>query len=453
MRKLPSHVSHAADFELSTSVRWGLFVQTPLAVLVVVLSGFHREFPVAWWFVIGMSLVDSICRGFLVAEQFRFYPERQIFWQNLFRASAVLGGAASWGLAVVLWLKTFGLHHPLSGAWLLLIGAVAALAAILHRADLVLAVSYNAVLLFPPTLVFSKSHESGSLVYVVLLAVGFFVLVYVSWSQNQFLVKEQQVRARLMDEHRDRVRAQAAIAHASKLASLGEMTEEIAHEIKNPVAVIDAYAQQLGEEVDKGELTPGKVQEFVERIRNVVRRMDAIIKGLRAYGHRDDQEPFRDVPVAEIVSDTMSFCEWRFKRAGVELRLPKVPPHWGVQCRPVQIGQVLVNLLNNAFDAIQGKFEKPWIEVSVEAHRDSISIAVTDCGAGIPKSVESHLMEAFFTTKNSGQGLGLGLAISNQIVKSHGGTLSVDHSRPHTTFVVKLPCRQGGAPIMKSKAA
>jgi signal transduction histidine kinase len=116
-------------------------------------------------------------------------------------------------------------------------------------------------------------------------------------------------------------------------------------------------------------------------------------------------------------------------------------PRLTIECRPTEISQILLNLLNNAFDAVFSLSEK-WVELQVEELPDEIRIQVTDSGSGISKGIREKLMQPFFTTKEPGKGTGLGLSISNRIALKHHGKIYLDESCKNTRFVLVLPKRQ-----------
>lgn len=109
-----------------------------------------------------------------------------------------------------------------------------------------------------------------------------------------------------------------------------------------------------------------------------------------------------------------------------------------LNCRGVQISQVLLNLLNNAFDAIELLPEK-WIKLDAMKMEDTIVIHVTDSGHGIPEEEREKIFQPFYTTKPIGKGTGLGLSLSRKIVQDHKGTLTLDTNSAHTRFVIKIP--------------
>jgi C4-dicarboxylate-specific signal transduction histidine kinase len=133
----------------------------------------------------------------------------------------------------------------------------------------------------------------------------------------------------------------------------------------------------------------------------------------------------------------LELCRERFKNNAIEMHIDEMP-NWIIKCRSVQILQVLVNLLNNAFDAIKG-FEEKWVRIEFSEQKETYVIAITDCGNGIPDSVYKKMFDPFFTTKKVGQGTGLGLSISKGLVEDNKGTIVYDTKSPHTRFVLSFP--------------
>jgi len=224
---------------------------------------------------------------------------------------------------------------------------------------------------------------------------------------------------------------------SSKLAALGEMAGGLAHEINNPLAIISGWAAQLELAGAKGLVGPELVHEVSRSIQQTTLRISKIIKGLKAFARDGDQEAFQNVPAGKILEETLSFCRERFKSEGIELRLTfdELTP---IRCRPVQLSQVLLNLLNNGYDAVENEKEK-WIAIEVQNYREAVVITVTDSGPGILPEIRDKIAQPFFTTKDPNQGTGLGLSISTAIVAKHRGTLALDPNARHTSFVITLP--------------
>ena len=226
---------------------------------------------------------------------------------------------------------------------------------------------------------------------------------------------------------------------AARMAVLGEMAGGIAHEINNPLAIIHGAAEQLKR---KGkDMTPEQIVERAEHIKKTVLRTTKIISGLRAFARNEDQDPFSCVAVSTLINDTLELSQSQISKLGIDLQVPQVPADLMIDCRPGQICQVLLNLLNNAKDAIKDRPD-PWIRIEVECSDSRIRFEVTDCGPGITSEIREKIFQPFFTTKEVGVGTGLGLSISLGIVKDHSGNFLVDEKCANTCFVVDLPQHQ-----------
>jgi C4-dicarboxylate-specific signal transduction histidine kinase len=237
------------------------------------------------------------------------------------------------------------------------------------------------------------------------------------------------------------------VVQAEKLAILGEMAAGMAHEINNPLAIIQGQAHRLRLQAARGTLSRQAVESSVQSIESTVGRIVKIIQGLRAFARDDGQAEPQLVRVQQIIDDALMFCESRIRNHGFELRITPFPPELKVLCRPIPITQVLVQLLNNAFDACQASGgARPWIEVQVSHDDEAIAIRVVDSGPRIPEELAEKIMLPFFTTKEIGKGSGLGLSIAKGIVEGHQGRFYYDRSAGHTTFVMKLP--MGRSPSM-----
>ncbi len=141
-----------------------------------------------------------------------------------------------------------------------------------------------------------------------------------------------------------------------------------------------------------------------------------------------------------VIDDTLSFCRSRFDERQIQLRVI-APREVQAECRPVQIGQVILNILNNSISAVQSLSEK-WVEIEVGERPGLVQIKITDSGSGIPTNLREKIMEPFFTTKAIGEGTGLGLSIAQGIIKNHGGRLLVDSACRNTRFVIEFPKSQ-----------
>ncbi len=232
---------------------------------------------------------------------------------------------------------------------------------------------------------------------------------------------------------------EAKIVESSKMAALGQMASSIAHEINNPLAIISAKAQQL-EKMFKLSQTfddKSKALDHTNKIKDTIERIAKIIKGLRQFSRDGEHDPMRASSLEVIIEDTLSLCKEKFRSSGVELKL-NLEYRGEILCRDTQISQVLLNLLNNSFDAVN-ESETKWIELSTTLTFQGIEIMVTDSGLGIPKEIQSRILDPFFTTKEVGKGTGLGLSISKGIIESHNGVLRFDTKCVNTRFVILIP--------------
>ena len=232
--------------------------------------------------------------------------------------------------------------------------------------------------------------------------------------------------------------ARAKMVSSAKMAALGEMSASIAHEINNPLTVIQARAFQLLQMVEQGNTDSGKMKQVAESISRTTEKIAHIIKSLRAFSRDGAADPFEVVSVQQIVEETLEFCKTRFLHHGLEVQVVPFAEDLEVECRQVQIQQVLLNLLNNSYDAIQNATEF-WIRIEAHEEDHHIEIHVTDSGPGIPLEIHEKIMQPFFTTKAPGQGTGLGLSISAEIMKAHQGLLYIKKEAPYVTLVLRLP--------------
>lgn len=239
---------------------------------------------------------------------------------------------------------------------------------------------------------------------------------------------------------------QEQMAASARLAGLGEMAAGIAHEINNPLAIIRGNAERLVKRFNDRELQMDKIEGHLTTITQTVDRIVSIIRGLQAISRDGKGDPFVPTSVKSVIDESIDLCSARFQRAGVNLTksVPENAP--SIDCRPAQVAQVIVNLLNNAFDAVSGS-NGAWVAIAVHGMDSGshIRISVTDSGKGIPPEVLKRLMTPFFTTKPSGKGTGLGLSVSHGIAESHRGKLWVDTACLNTRFVLELPIRQDGS--------
>ncbi len=224
----------------------------------------------------------------------------------------------------------------------------------------------------------------------------------------------------------------------SRLTAMGEMAAGLAHEINNPVAIINGKANSLKRLALNGKLTNEKILEETEKIISTTNRISKIVNGLRNISRDGGQDQIVDVSFQIILDDTMEFANQRMQSHGIQLFFPDNLKDLVIPCRQVQLSQVILNLLNNAHDAIFENTEK-WIKIEAYEKNDFFEIRIMDSGHGIPLDVQQKLFQPFFTTKEVGKGTGLGLSISLGIIKSHNGRMYIDNNCKNTCFIIELP--------------
>lgn len=235
---------------------------------------------------------------------------------------------------------------------------------------------------------------------------------------------------------------QNSMIEQSKMASLGEMASEIAHEINNPLMIIQAKSQILQERLAKkeDELDVDKMIQDLQSIEKNSLRIEKIIKSLKSISRKADQDPFEEVSIRKILEEAIEISKERLSKNHVHFQFTHdqiIDYGYMVKARPSEIVQVLMNLLNNSFDAIK-ETKAPWIKIDLKLLGSIFQIEVVDSGEAIKTEVAKRMMEPFFTTKTTGSGTGLGLSVSKQIVQNHNGQLFYDEKSKNTKFVVQL---------------
>ncbi|MGZ3669018.1 MAG: PAS domain-containing sensor histidine kinase [Bdellovibrionota bacterium] len=233
----------------------------------------------------------------------------------------------------------------------------------------------------------------------------------------------------------------AKMTAASKMSALGEMAGGLAHEINNPVAIIHGNAALLKQLAATGAIDREVMEKTAGVIESTASRISKITRALRAFARDAEQDPFEKVTVKSVVDETAEFCRERFRGHGIQFIIDPIDPAIELECRPVQISQVLLNLLNNAHDVVENVPDS-WIRVSATATPEMVELSVADSGAGIAPDLREKIFQPFFTAKEVGRGTGLGLSVAKGIVESHAGFLTVDANAKNTRFVVRLPRMQ-----------
>ena len=231
---------------------------------------------------------------------------------------------------------------------------------------------------------------------------------------------------------------QQKMLSTAKMSSLGEMAGGIGHEINNPVGVISGMAGIMDELLKQDKLSKEKHQYYITKIISTAERISKILHGLKMFSRDGSNDEVHKMDIRSIISETISFCSDRFYHSEIKIECISGEDTLYALGQEAQISQVILNLLNNAHDAVQ-KTKDPWVRISASEKDGLIEIRITDSGNGISPEIQKKLFQSFFTTKEIGKGTGLGLSISHKIIINHQGDLFVDQKDPNTCFVIQLP--------------
>jgi len=259
--------------------------------------------------------------------------------------------------------------------------------------------------------------------------------------KEKLMHKETQLLADLVKKKAEELEEQKNLMfHASKMAALGEMAAGIAHEINNPLSIISLNNHMLLHQIEQDHLDRDNIKRFVKNIEITVMRISKIITGLRTISRDDSNEDFATNRFGDILDDVLALSGEKFKVHGIDLRVSvdESVADLKFKCRRVQLSQVLINLLGNAYDSVEN-LEHPWIAIEAKIEKNCLVIFVSDAGPGIPLELQEKIFQPFFTTKEVGKGTGLGLSLSSSIIRAHKGEITIDNSSPHTRFVIKIP--------------
>ncbi|MBK9322253.1 MAG: hypothetical protein IPM97_04760 [Bdellovibrionaceae bacterium] len=229
---------------------------------------------------------------------------------------------------------------------------------------------------------------------------------------------------------------------ASRMAILAEVSAGIAHEINNPLTIIHARSFQLMQMVEQGDFDPAKAKSSIDSIAQTADKIAKLVRSLRSFAQYPESVPVDSVNVRDLIQQTLDFCKSRFHHQNIAVRLGNIPANLEFECRLTQIEEAMLNIFNNAYDAVFSLAEK-WMSIEAFDLGASVEIHITDSGSGIPEEVAQNIMNPFFTTKEMGHGIGLGLSIAADIIERHHGHIRLDRSTPHTKFILHFPKRQG----------
>jgi signal transduction histidine kinase len=321
----------------------------------------------------------------------------------------------------------------------------------------------------------AEAKRVKTLQYFTIIGLTVLVLVILAIALIQWKNSQQRKKANtLLQSEKEKVEStlselkstQAQLIQSEKMASLGELTAGIAHEIQNPLNFVNNFSEvsrELIDELKKIKSNPNSYREKIEEQREILNDIDANLEKINHHGRRADaivkgmlQHSRMNSGVKELtdinaLADEYLRIAWhglqaRDKSFNATIKTDFDKNTGNINIVPEDIGRVLLNLYNNAFYAVNEKAKQgdasfdPAVTLKTQKVRDHIEIKVSDNGNGIPKTIVEKIFQPFFTTKPTGHGTGLGLSLSYDIVKAHGGEIKVETKEGQgSEFIIILP--------------
>ncbi|WP_411768449.1 ATP-binding protein [Winogradskyella sp. A3E31] len=295
-----------------------------------------------------------------------------------------------------------------------------------------------------------------------------------TWHQEEWKRENEKLQKKV-DEQTEELKqslehlktTQAQLIQSEKMASLGELTAGIAHEIQNPLNFVNNFSEvsnelidEMNEELDNGDIEEAKaiatdVKQNLEKINHHGKRADSIVKGMLQHSRNSSGE--KESTDINTLADEYMRLAYHGLRAKDKSFNAELVTNFEKDLKPInvvpqEIGRVILNLFTNAFYAVNEKKQslkekgdtsfKPTVTATTSLLKSEIIIKVKDNGNGIPKAALKNIFDPFFTTKPTGQGTGLGLSMSYDIIKNHGGQLNVNTTEGEfTEFTITLPIK------------
>lgn len=228
------------------------------------------------------------------------------------------------------------------------------------------------------------------------------------------------------------------LLNATRLKAVGALASGISHEVNNPLMIIVGRIHQIDQEIEKEPLDRTKIKEVNAKVLDAVERIRKIVNSLRIFARPAHEESEVETDLNGIVRDVILLSRTRLSNHEIELRFALDESNPMALVRRGQVGQALIAILNNAFEAVRSQPER-WIEVLTHATKEKVQIRVTDSGPGLPPHIQKRLFESFVPGSDPAQTSGVGLATARQMVQDSGGKIWLDTDSKNTRFILEFP--------------
>ena len=247
------------------------------------------------------------------------------------------------------------------------------------------------------------------------------------------LTEERKLHQQIKDEQEKSI-------HSARLASIGELSSSISHEISNPLSIISGFNNRGKKIIQKENIDKEQLEKVFSKIEMASGRIVKIIRSMKTAARDGSEDPFEKTLISDLFEVSIEFSREKLLRDSITLSVNKFDDNLALICSEVQLSQALIILINNSRDAIV-KSKNPWINVKVNdlAESNEVEIIFTDSGYGIPIEIQEKIFDSFFTTKQHGRGTGLGLNVLKKIVEQHKGSIIINNSCENTQFIIKIP--------------
>ena len=258
------------------------------------------------------------------------------------------------------------------------------------------------------------------------------------------ITKRKNLEIEMAQTLKELKETQQQMIQSEKMRSLGEMAGGIAHEINNPLSIINGYSFAIRKFIEKGETNDlTYVKDALNKIDSTVQRIGKIVSSLQKMSRQTNEITLEKVSLYKVMDEVKTLSSERMK--GLQIKFEEIltlsEKESIIACNPISLTQVLLNLINNSIDAISELPEK-WVKVQIKKEGNILTIKVSDSGIGIPPNLIDKIFQPFYTTKDVGKGTGLGLSLSRSLLEKQNATINYNPNSENTSFIITFPLQK-----------